>query len=285
MKHEEGHFDGVGGLRIHHQRWLPEGPVRAAVVLAHGASEHAARYAWTGEQLAGRGYALHALDHRGHGKSAGPRAYIDRMANAVADLDRLVSLTREDHPGRPLFLLGHSMGGCVAIAYALEHQAKLEGLLLSAPLAALEAAPLALRIAGRVLSVVAPKTGVYQVDATAVSSDPAVVADYEADPLNHHGKLPARTLAEIADAIRTFDRRAPELSLPLLVMHSPQDALVPFAGAEMIHSRASSADKTFVRYDGFAHELLNEPERRRVLDDIAGWLDARAPAPAPGAAG
>lgn len=277
MRHEEGRFVGVGGLGIHHQSWRPDGPARGVVVLAHGASEHSSRYAWTGQRLAERGYALHALDHRGHGKSDGPRAFIDRMSHAVADLDRLVALAREAHPGVPLFLLGHSVGGCIAIAHALEHQGKLDGLLLSAPVAALAAASLPLRLAGRVLSVVAPRTGVYRVDAAAVSNDPEVVAAYEADPLNHHGKLPARTVAELADAVEGFERRAAELSLPLLVMHSPQDALVPYEGGEMIHARASSQDKTLLRYDGFAHELLNEPERDRVLADIAGWLDARAP--------
>jgi alpha-beta hydrolase superfamily lysophospholipase len=284
LTHEEGTLDGVGGLRLYRQAWLPDGDVKAVVVLSHGASEHSSRYAWVAGQLTAAGYALHALDHRGHGKSEGTRAYIDRLANAVTDLDGLVDVAAAQHPGVPLFLLGHSMGGCLAIAYALEHQDRLDGLLLSAPLAALEAAPLPLRIAGRVLSVIAPKTGVYQVDANGVSNDPAVVADYVQDPLNHHGKLAARTLGELAGAIGSFPARVGELTLPLLVMHGPDDKLVPYAGGEMVHAGAGSQDKTFIRYDGLAHELLNEPERQRVVDDITGWLNARAaarPAPAP----
>jgi alpha-beta hydrolase superfamily lysophospholipase len=278
VTHEEGTLEGAGGLRIFRQAWLPDSDARAAVVLAHGASEHSGRYGWVGEQMASRGYAVHALDHRGHGKSDGEGAYIDRMANAVSDLGRLVDLAAERHPGAPVFLLGHSVGGCISLAYALDHQAKLAGLLLSAPLLALEAAPLPLRIAGRVLSVIAPKAGVVGIDAGGVSNDPAVVADYEQDPLNHHGKLPARTVAELASVIGTFPDRVGALTIPLLVMHSPEDRLTPFAGSEMVHAGAGSQDKTFIRYDGLAHELLNEPERQRVLDDITGWLDARAAA-------
>jgi acylglycerol lipase len=274
--HETGSLAATGGLRLFRQAWLPAGEPRAVVALAHGASEHSGRYAWVGHQLAERGFAVHALDHRGHGRSEGPRAYIDRMRNVVADLDLLIDHAAAAHPGRPLFLLGHSMGGCVAIAYALAHQERLAGLALSAPLAALEAAPLPLRIAGRVLSVVAPRAGVYQVDAKGVSRDPEVVRDYEQDPLVHHGKLPARTVAELADTIAGFEAGAPRLELPLLVMHSPEDVLVPFAGGEMIHARASSADKTFVRYDGLAHELLNEPEREQVLERLASWLAERS---------
>jgi acylglycerol lipase len=138
--HEEGRFNGEGGLEIYWQAWLPEGAPRATVVLAHGASEHGGRYAWTGEQLAARGYALYAIDHRGHGRSAGDRAVIDRMANAVEDLHTLVEKAKGAQPQRPLVLLGHSMGGAVALSYTIEHEDALDALVLSGPLAALEAA-------------------------------------------------------------------------------------------------------------------------------------------------
>jgi acylglycerol lipase len=276
--YQEGRFNGEGGLEIYWQAWLPDGEPRAVVVLAHGASEHSGRYAWTAEQLGARGYALYALDHRGHGHSAGGRAVIDRMRNAVEDLHTLVERAHGAHPGRPLVLLGHSMGGAVALAYTAEHEDALDALVLSAPLAALEAASPAQRIAGRVLSVVAPSLGVVDIDSTAVSRDPAVVADYDADPLNYHGKLPARTVAELAGAIDTFPEAVQRFRLPMLVMHGTADRLTPIAGSEMVIERAGSEDKTFKRYDGLFHEILNEPERQQVLDDLADWLDARFPA-------
>jgi acylglycerol lipase len=278
MRHEEGSFAGAGGASIFRQAWLPDGEPRAVMVLAHGASEHSGRYAWVGEQLAARGIAVHALDHRGHGRSDGSGAYIDRVRNAVADVGTLIEHARAEH-GRGVFLFGHSVGGCIAIAYALEHQEKIEGLALSAPLAALSAAPLPLRVIGRALSIVAPRVGVLDIDSTAVSRDPAIVRDYEADPLNHHGKLPARTVSELADTIGGFEAAMPRLELPLLVMHSPLDRLTPYAGGRMVHDRASSDDKTFVHYDELYHELLNEPERERVLADLADWLLARAGRP------
>lgn len=272
-EHQQGELEGVGGLQLFWQRWEPAGK-RATIVLAHGASEHSGRYAWTAEELAARGYATWAIDHRGHGRSEGARAYLDRLANAVADLDGLVALAA----GGPLFLLGHSMGGTVALAYALEHQERLDGLVLSAPLAALEAASPLQRIAGQVLSVIAPRLGVVPIDSTAVSRDPAVVQDYDRDPLNHHGKLPARTVAELAGAIGRFPDEVERLTLPILLLHGSADRLVPPAASEMVNDRASSQDKTIIRYEGLYHELLNEPERERVLGDIADWLDAHTPA-------
>jgi acylglycerol lipase len=197
------------------------------------------------------------------------------MDNVVADLDDLVHLAAERHPDVPLFLLGHSMGGCVALAYAIAHQDKLDGLLLSAPVAILEAASPATRVAGAVLSVVAPRLGVYPIDSTGVSRDPEVVRDYDDDPLNHHGKLPARTVSELARTVGRFPEQIPRLTLPLLVMHGTADRIVPQAASDLVDARASSEDKTYIRYDGLYHELLNEPERERVLGDIADWLDER----------
>jgi alpha-beta hydrolase superfamily lysophospholipase len=276
--HEEGRFGGEGGLEIYWQAWLPEGEPRAVIVLAHGASEHGGRYAWTGEELNKRGYAVYAIDHRGHGRSAGDRAVIDRMHNAVEDLHTLVERAQGAYPGRPLVLLGHSMGGAVALAYTAEHEDALDALVLSGALAVLEAASPVQRVAGRVLSVVAPSLGVVAIDSSAVSRDPEVVADYDADPLNYHGKLPARTVAELSRAIDRFPDAVTHFRLPMLVMHGTADRLVPIAGSEMVVDRAGSEDKTFKRYDGLFHEILNEPERQQVLDDIADWLDARFPA-------
>jgi acylglycerol lipase len=275
--HQEGRFAGEGGLEIYWQAWLPDGEPRAVIVLAHGASEHSGRYAWTGEQLNARGYAVYAIDHRGHGRSAGDRAVIDRMSHAVEDLHTLVERVKKENPDRPLVLLGHSMGGCVALAYTAAHEDALDALVLSGPLAVLEAASPVQRIAGRVLSVVAPSLGVVAIDSSAVSRDPEVVKDYDADPLNYHGKLPARTVTELARAIETFPEAVTRFRLPLLVMHGTADRLVPIAGGEMVAERAGSEDKTFKRYDGLFHEILNEPERQQVLNDMADWLDARLP--------
>jgi acylglycerol lipase len=275
--HEEGRFAGEGGIEIYWQAWRPDRDPRAVIVLAHGASEHSGRYAWTGEQLNARGYAVYAIDHRGHGHSAGARAVIDRMQHAVEDLHTLVERAAGAYPGRPLVLLGHSMGGCVALAYTSAHEDALDALVLTGPLAVLEAASPVQRVVGRVLSTVAPSLGVVAIDSAAVSRDPDVVKDYDADPLNYHGKLPARTVAELARTIETFPEAVTRFRLPLLVMHGSADRLVPIAGGEMVAERAGSEDKTFKRYDGLFHEILNEPERQQVLNDMADWLDARFP--------
>jgi acylglycerol lipase len=268
----ESTFQGANGVEIFWRAWLPDGEPEAIVVISHGVSEHSGRYAHVAADLNQQGYAVYALDHRGHGRSKGDRAVIDRLEYAVADIDTLVSIASEQHPGRPVFLLGHSLGGCLALAYTLRHQDRLAGLILSAPVAVLEAASKAQLLVARVLSSVAPRLGAYSVDADAVSTDPAVVRDYETDPLNHHGKVPVRTLAEVAAEVETFPDRLPSLRLPLLVMHGSEDTLVPLEASRLVEERAGSTDKRLVIYPGMRHEILNEPEQGKVLAEINSWL-------------
>ena len=278
-EHRDGRFERKGGGGgVFWQAWVPETGVRAVVVVAHGASEHGGRYRYLVERLVPEGIAVYAIDHRGHGRSDGSRALIDRMDRVLADLGTLIALARESHPGCKLFLLGHSMGGCIALSYALEHQAELDGLILSAPVAALEAAPAPLRAIARMLSVLAPKTGLLDVDAGGISRDPTEVRAYDEDPLVYRGKLPARTLTELADAVGRFPDRVGTLALPLYLFHGTADRIVPIAGSEMIAAGARSQDKTYTRFEGYYHELFNEgpADRGPVLDSVAAWVLARA---------
>ncbi|HYI99979.1 MAG TPA: alpha/beta hydrolase [Thermoleophilaceae bacterium] len=279
-RHDEGRFAGAGALEIYWQAWLPDGEPRAIVLLAHGGAEHSGRYAWTAGELVARGFAVYAVDHRGHGRSEGPRAYVDRMAHAVADLHSLSEIAAERHPTVPRFLLGHSMGGLIALEYALLHQDELTGLVLSAPLAVLDANPVA-RGAARALSAVAPRLPIYRIDATTVSRDPEVVRAYERDPLNHRGLLPARTIGELMAATAALPARLPDLRLPILSLYGTGDRLVSTAGSAVVEAGCGSGDCTVRGYDGLYHELLNEPERERVLADIVDWVEARLAVTAP----
>jgi acylglycerol lipase len=274
MKHQESDFAGAKGCRIHRQSWLPDGAPRGDVFIAHGASEHCGRYRYVTGPLTDAGFAVHSHDHRGHGRSDGPRAYLERFDYVLEDLDASIDAARSD---RPFFLLGHSMGGCVALAYAIRHQDKLDGLALSAPLAVLEAAPAPLRAIAKALSVVAPRTGVYKVEADAISRDPAEVKAYDDDPLNFRGKLPARTVQELTDVVATFPDGIPHITIPLLVMHGTADRIVPAEAGDFVYRACGSVHKTRHRYEGFYHELFNEPagERERPIGDLLAWLHSR----------
>ena len=270
----EAGFTGAKGRRIFTQSWLPEGTPRDHIVLTHGYAEHSGRYDAVGRFLAERGFAVHALDHHGHGKSEGARAVIARFAQADADIDTLVDKVRADSGLATVKLIGHSMGGSLALNYALNHQAKLSGLVLSGPAIGGKMARVT-RWLLAVISTFAPQRGTIALDANAVSRDPAVVADYIADPLVFRGKVPARTAHEMFKAIHSYPARVGALVVPCLLMHGEADALVSAKLAAPLFEGIASADKTVRIWPGLFHEIFNEPEREEVLGVTADWLEAR----------
>jgi alpha-beta hydrolase superfamily lysophospholipase len=276
----QGSFTGARGLNIAWRSWLPDGEPRAVVVIAHGAGEHIGRYEHVATRLVSERYAVYGLDHRGHGHSEGPRALVDRLAYTVADLDQFVAFAAGEYSRQDVFLLGHSMGGCISVRYAISHQQRLQGLLLSGPLAALDAAPAPVRIMAAVLSALTPRLPLFAVDASLVSRDPAVVKAYEADPLVYHGKLPVRTISELAGAVAAFPDSVSAITIPTLIMYGTEDKLAPPAGSVMLSERIGAADKTLIPYEGLYHEILNEPEQNQVMDDMCAWLNAHVGVPA-----
>jgi acylglycerol lipase len=264
---------GARGVEIFYQSWLPDAPARAALIIVHGLGEHSDRYDHVAQALTGDGIAVYACDHRGHGRSQGPRAVVD-VTDVVADVDQLVVLAAGEHPDTPVFMLGHSLGGMIAVRYALDHQARLSGLVLSGALATVDASP-ALRRIGRLVSAIAPRTPMIALDAELVSRDPAVVAAYRADPLVHHGRIPARTAAQIADTTAAFPEQVGAIVLPTLILYGTADGLCPPAGSVMLGEQLGSTDVSIRAYEGLYHEILNEPERATVIGDVRDWLTAR----------
>jgi alpha-beta hydrolase superfamily lysophospholipase len=274
MRHREFTAAGIGGIDLYGQGWLPETAPRAVIVVSHGLAEHGGRYEALAAELVQRDYAVYAVDHRGHGRSSGPRANIDRFSHLVSDFCAFTGRCARQHLDTPVFMLGHSMGGAVAFASALRLQDTLRGLVLSAPALATDqkVSPLQ-EMFLRLLSVVAPNTGALALPANAVSRDPSVVARYEGDPLVHHKAIPARTLVELLGAMRDFPAKAPQLRLHTLVLHGTADKLVPLAATRPVYQAFGTRDRIVKLYDGLYHEVFNEPERERVTADLFRWLE------------
>jgi alpha-beta hydrolase superfamily lysophospholipase len=276
MRQRRGTFSGVRGVPIAHREWLPDGDARGSVVIVHGINEHGGRYAHVAHRLVRDGWLVAVIDHRGHGLSGGRRAAVERFDDWVGDLDTYVRRVLVGAP-QPVFMLGHSLGGLIALVYALHHRDTLAGLVLSSPsvIPPKGVSPATLRT-GRVLSRVAANLPVVALRLDAVSRDPAVVTAYRDDPLVHLGKVRARTGAEILDAIAEVQRDIGELKVPVLSVQGTVDLLVDPGSARWVDEHTGSADHTLRIYDGLYHEVFNEPERDAVLDDVAGWLDAHA---------
>ena len=271
----EDRIRGVGGEQLYVRHWAPEGTPRAVVLIVHGLGEHSGRYGHVAARLTDAGYVVWAYDHRGHGRSTGTRAHVDRYHDFLDDLELVRRHVVAQHPDLPLVLLGHSMGGNIALAYALDEQDHLAGLVLSGPAVALpDSVPGALVGVSKVVARVAPTARVLALDATQVSRDPAVVAAYQADPLVHHGKMTAGLGVALLTSMSSFPDRVADLRVPTLVMHGTDDGLADVAGSRMLEAKAGSDDLTVTYYEGLAHEIFNEPEQDEVLDAVVAWIDA-----------
>ena len=274
--HETASFGARSGLTLFEQRWIPDGPLRAHVVLLHGFGDHSSRYGYAVERLNGAGMAVHAYDQRGHGKSPGRRAYVERFELLLEDLDDYLAHARPRFGSLPWFVMGHSMGGMVLARYAETRRLDARGLVFSSPFLGMnpDVPPVLLKLAS-LLSVIAPWLPVGQVDNTGLSRDPEAVRAADNDPLTFHGKVAARTGAEFHRTIQLCDREYNRIQTPSLVFHGTQDRVVPPAGSQKLHDGLGAADKTVKYYEGGYHELWNDTCRAQVLDDVVDWLEKR----------
>ncbi|PXX62176.1 alpha-beta hydrolase superfamily lysophospholipase [Nocardia tenerifensis] len=268
-----GRFDGTGS-GIAWRAWLPESPARGVIVLVHGVAEHSGRYVHVGKRLAATGFAVYALDHVGHGKSAGSKANIGSMDGAADNVAAMLDIAGREHPGVPRFLIGHSMGSVVVLHLATRAPLDVAGIVLSAPPLDISAGNPVQRALAPLLSRVAPNLGVLQLDSSQISRDPEVVRAYDNDPLVYRGKLPARTATEILNTTVLIKERLSRLTVPVLALHGTGDAIAAPSSTDLIERGAGSADLTVIRYDGLYHEIFNEPEQDRVLGDVVDWLEA-----------
>jgi alpha-beta hydrolase superfamily lysophospholipase len=171
------------------------------------------------------------------------------------------------------------MGGLIVSLYLALRPVGLSGCVLSGP--AVRAGGNASRIGEwviRALGRIAPGFGVATLDSSKVSRDAAEVAKYDADPLNYHGKMKAGLVGAFSKAVRTLEKHAREIDLPVAIFHGGADGLAAVEGSRVLHEGVSSQDKTLRIYDGLYHEIFNEPEKEQVLDDVIAWLDARTSA-------
>ncbi|MFO0598381.1 MAG: alpha/beta hydrolase [Myxococcaceae bacterium] len=282
--HAEARMDTSDGLKLLVQSWKPQGESKGALVIVHGLKDYADRYADFAAACARRGYEVHALDLRGHGDSEGDRVFINRFDEYLGDLDLFMKRVSGEAKGKPVFLMGHSMGGAIVTLYTLTEKPKLAGLITSA--GALQTdAPGGLVGAVKFFSVVAPRLAVFELNDADFSRDPKVVASMANDPLIFDGKGPARTASELLGAIARIHELGGKVNVPLLTLHGTVDKVTPPAGSAWLVSSASTTDKTEQKFEGLAHDLLHEPEAAKVVETILGWMDSHvappaAPAPA-----
>jgi acylglycerol lipase len=275
--YKEESLDGTGGLKIFTRTWRPEATARGVIVLVHGFNSHSGYYLWAAEQLLASGLAVYALDLRGRGKSDGERYYVEKFAEYQSDVDLLVNRARANHPGLPMFILGHSAGGVIACNYVLDHQADFAGLICESFAYRVPAPDFALSVL-KGLSHLAPHAHVLKLPKEEFSRDPKVVKALIDDPLLANEVQPTKTVAEMVRADERLKRDFKLFTLPLLIIHGTKDTVTRPEGSQEFFSNASSKDKTLKLYEGYFHDPLSDIGKEAVMIDIRSWIGAHLPA-------
>jgi alpha-beta hydrolase superfamily lysophospholipase len=200
------------------------------------------------------------------------------MNEYLLDMQAFLARVRERAGAQPMFLLGHSMGGAIVALALCVDPPGVRGVLLSGAVLPVDGGfgSRIQRWIALALGKLAPRLPTIKLKSSDVSRDPHQVAKYDSDPLNYRGRIRAGLAAAMTRAVDRIKHDAPQITMPLLIMHGAADALASPDGSIAFHERIASADRTLKLYDGLYHEILNEPERDQVIADIASWMDARA---------
>ena len=266
------------GIELFWRSWQADSPT-GVIVLVHGLADHSGRFEEIGQFLASNGWTVYACDLRGHGLSSdghqAGRVHVDHFSEYANDVKALISLAKQSHPGLPVIILGHSMGGLISLTYVLDNPEELDGAVLSSP--ALGAhpdveLPAILNLAVRLLVRIKPRLLFSSdLDTSSISRDPDVVRAYIDDPLVSN-KVSARWYVEITKAIEDIQGRAAELKIPTLLMQSGDDRLVDPQAAPRWAKDAPKDLLKLVIWDELFHEMFNEPEKEKVYACVLEWL-------------
>jgi alpha-beta hydrolase superfamily lysophospholipase len=273
MNQGEGTFTGAGDLPLFYRCWRPDGDPRGVLAVVHGFGEHSGRYGNLANRLVPRGWAVYGFDHRGHGRSPGQRGHIRFWADYREDVRRFLRFVEAQDVPRPLFLMGHSLGGLIVLECALRGLLGLRGVIASAPALVQTGVSPLLVTASRILSRVWPRFSLEaRLDADLISRDPEVVKAYREDPLVH-GRGTARLGAEMHRAMLWTRAHAKGFPLPLVILHGGADRLVPVKGSRLFFERITFPDKELRIYKEGYHEPHNDTHREQVLEDLEEWME------------
>jgi alpha-beta hydrolase superfamily lysophospholipase len=269
-------FMSRDGLTIFYRKYQAN-PERAQMVISHGLGEHSGRYGNVIERLLPKGITIWAPDQRGHGQSDGSRGHVLAFDEYLDDLSSLIIMARKDLPeGMKCFLLGHSMGGLIALTCALRVPGMIDGVIVSSPTLGLTATiPVMKSTLGKIMSSIWPgMTLSNEIDAAKLSHDEGVVQAYMNDFLVHD-RVSARWFTEFLHAMETVNNQASKIEIPILMQVAGDDYFVDARASKAFYEKLTIEDRTLRFYDGLYHEVYNEKDEHReeVLTDLENWLE------------
>ena len=266
---------------IFYQSWKKP-KAKRVLILQHGFGEHSDRYGNILEKLKDDDFNIYALDSRGHGRSDGKRGHVDQFQYYINDLTELIHIARDEQKVNKVSLLGHSLGGVIALQYALEgfNQEYLDGLILSSPglKVKMDFEKEVKKFIGEIVASFLPDTTIdANLDLNYLSHDRTVIDAYKKDKLTH-GKVSFQMATNLFNLSKALYDKAHHLHVPILIIHGESDGIVDVDGSRDLFRHLTSEKKFIKTYPGLYHELMNElpKDREMVLTDIREFLHSIA---------
>jgi alpha-beta hydrolase superfamily lysophospholipase len=275
MDHIEGNFEGIDGIKLYYQAWIPDNP-KAVIQVVHGFAEHSGRYLNVVNQLIPLNYAVYAHDIRGHGKSEGEMNYVDSMDQIVEDEKKFYDLIKERNPNSKIFMLGHSMGSGIAIFFANKYEENIAGMILSGAGKYFggESGKLKRTFAKKMSSSMPKLKAGSGIKPNTLTRNLEAVETYKNDPLVHYRKITARLGWEMIKSFEETPDIVGKFTLPVLIQKGSVDISV--TGVEELKDAFKPENLTYHLYEGLYHEVYNELEddRKNVLKHLSDWLES-----------
>ncbi|CAN1784917.1 Caffeoylshikimate esterase [Linum perenne] len=273
-------FFGVKRNALFCRSWLPvDDDLKGILVIIHGLNEHGGRYAHFAKQLTASNFGVYAMDWIGHGGSDGLHGYVPSLDHVVADTGAFLEKIKSDHPGVPCFLFGHSTGGAVVLKAASypRIQAMVEGIVLTSPALRVKPAHPIVAAVAPIFSLVAPRFQFKGANKRGipVSRDPAALLAKYSDPLVYTGPIRVRTGHEILRISSFLMRNIKSVTVPFFVLHGTADRVTDPLASQDLYNEAASKYKDIRLYEGFLHDLLFEPEREEIAEEIINWMEKK----------
>lgn len=278
MTYKSSSITSSKGLKLYVHHWPAVIP-KATMIIVHGYAEHGYRYDEFAKFLNEHQIEVYAYDQMGYGQSEGLKAYVDRFGDYINDLDKVIRHVKgsQMQSTMPIFLFGHSMGGLVVAKYAIEEEnSHIAGVITSAAALKLDEdlSPI-LQALAPILGAIFPKLKTEKLDKTYLTRSEENYKAYMNDPLNYLDGTRARTGAEMIKTIKHLSHKFSEMKIPLLALHGTGEKLTDYRGTKALYDEAISTDKTLKLYEGLYHELIHEPEKEMVMNDIIQWIEER----------
>lgn len=269
----EDFYTGSDGRRLFFRHVQPA-EYRGVIMLLHGYREHSGRYLETIRRFAERGYAVFCPDHRGFGRSEHIAGDIESIEAVSKDIAILTTLAKQSCPGDSTIIVGHSLGGLLALYQLLNHHDEYDLAVLSGPAVLPPPGTNALlsAIAGLVARF-APQLPVQEIDLTRATRDDAMIARDDADTTLYRGRVRARTGNEVLKTQRHVLESIEQISLPILLLHGSDDRIIDPKASEIVYEGVRSKEKERIVFPGLYHEVFNEPERDKVFKTVFSWIE------------